>query len=238
MSEYSTIQIGEELRIWKNTPYLNLSKRGITKIPDLSDFTELEYLDVSGNKDLSDLPVTLAANRKLIAINIVDTEIFGYKSEVFNFLPNLQLIISNDNTPTYCKFVRNSIKWRPEIYKYLCKQNQEEIKTLVQIYSLRTDKTLSRLPIELLYLIINHLDLVGVPKVEGEKSLPTCVICRNAYICIDHSIYNCIDSELCHYQTGVCGHSFHNCCINRWLMTREVCPLCTTPWEVKVKYFN
>ena len=30
---------------------------------------------------------------------------------------------------------------------------------------------------------------------------------------------------------GTCQHAFHLDCIQRWLKTRSVCPLCNKEWE-------
>eukprot|EP01123_Difflugia_compressa_P011309 TRINITY_DN4470_c0_g1_i1.p1 TRINITY_DN4470_c0_g1~~TRINITY_DN4470_c0_g1_i1.p1 ORF type:complete len:115 (+),score=16.98 TRINITY_DN4470_c0_g1_i1:29-373(+) len=63
-----------------------------------------------------------------------------------------------------------------------------------------------------------------------------CAICRN------HIMDMCIEAQAnpegslgcestCTVAWGVCSHAFHFCCINRWLKTRTVCPLCNKEWE-------
>lgn len=30
---------------------------------------------------------------------------------------------------------------------------------------------------------------------------------------------------------GLCGHAYHKICIQKWLNTRQVCPLCNQAWK-------
>eukprot|EP01138_Halocafeteria_seosinensis_P014947 gb/GECG01015258.1/.p1 GENE.gb/GECG01015258.1/~~gb/GECG01015258.1/.p1 ORF type:complete len:138 (+),score=15.33 gb/GECG01015258.1/:1-414(+) len=57
-----------------------------------------------------------------------------------------------------------------------------------------------------------------------------CAICRNSLYepSIDHQSIGNPDVTI---AWGSCNHCFHLECIQRWLKTRNVCPLCTTEWE-------
>jgi RING-box protein 1 len=35
--------------------------------------------------------------------------------------------------------------------------------------------------------------------------------------------------------TSSCQHSYHMLCINKWLKTRHVCPMCNIPWKEQSK---
>lgn len=75
--------------------------------------------------------------------------------------------------------------------------------------------------------IIKEIKIVGV----YEFNLPLnkeCTICRNNLNM--QSIYNQdkgIDSTA---QKGKCGHSFHNECINKWVVRNRICPICSEVW--------
>ncbi|CAD2219804.1 RING-box protein 1 [Angomonas deanei] len=63
----------------------------------------------------------------------------------------------------------------------------------------------------------------------------TCTICRNA---LEGPCMACLaDAEVtsweCPVRWGECQHCFHDHCIQRWLKTREVCPLDGQPWKNK-----
>merc|ERR1719186_182664 len=58
----------------------------------------------------------------------------------------------------------------------------------------------------------------------------TCAICRNSLM--EPSIMYLADPDSQsavkgqQIAVGVCGHSFHLDCIEKWLLTRQACPLC------------
>ena len=65
-----------------------------------------------------------------------------------------------------------------------------------------------------------------------------CPICRNPFS------EDCIECQATQYETdtspqecllalGKCQHVYHNHCINRWLESRESCPLCNGKWELE-----
>lgn len=63
----------------------------------------------------------------------------------------------------------------------------------------------------------------------------SCAICRNNLLdqCIECAAGDGDPEyahEECHTAWGQCNHVFHRHCINRWLLSRSVCPLDNTAW--------
>jgi RING-box protein 1 len=59
-----------------------------------------------------------------------------------------------------------------------------------------------------------------------------CAICRNNLLekCIQCQVKTSID---CKSVLGCCGHGYHKCCIDKWCLTRSICPLDDQQWIVK-----
>lgn len=63
-----------------------------------------------------------------------------------------------------------------------------------------------------------------------------CPICRNLLsdVCIEcEARQDDTILQECLIAWGRCEHVYHNHCINRWLETREDCPLCNGKWEIE-----
>jgi hypothetical protein len=75
---------------------------------------------------------------------------------------------------------------------------------------------------------INNIKIIGV----SSYNLPyneDCTICRNNLNI--NSIYNQdkgIDSKI---AIGICGHSYHEECINGWINVNTTCPICVNQWK-------
>jgi len=64
-----------------------------------------------------------------------------------------------------------------------------------------------------------------------------CAICRESLnhpaIGYESNRYEKRDDYFAVWK-GKCNHVFHKYCIQKWLQTRYVCPLCNLPWEVQL----
>jgi RING-box protein 1 len=71
-----------------------------------------------------------------------------------------------------------------------------------------------------------------VTKWSWELNIDTCAICRNSLEepSIEYDT-NKEDNSSFTVAFGECNHAFHQDCIQRWLKTRSVCPMCNHGWE-------
>lgn len=139
------------------------------------------------------------------------------------------------------------VQWDPRIYNRLTIQGREIVFTTLCVWQFGP---LGILPVEVVHLILGHLPLYTEPRphpapvlgaldmgARGSAMCTTsnpylksghdsCGVCMRMYICIDHETLDPVDDELCAYVTAVCGHLFHQCCIERWSKSLGVCPLC------------
>ena len=76
---------------------------------------------------------------------------------------------------------------------------------------------------------ILHWDLVATWSLDLQ--VETCTICRNHIMDMCIECQNEVVSSVCSVSWGKCGHAFHKHCINKWLNTKNVCPLDTQIWH-------
>ncbi|MDP2437971.1 MAG: hypothetical protein Q8P67_19690 [archaeon] len=72
----------------------------------------------------------------------------------------------------------------------------------------------------------------------GGDHVEHCAICRNQImtVCIECQASRAQSQEApkeCKVAWGTCCHVFHYHCIQRWLETRNVCPLDNAAWEYR-----
>ncbi|CAI4050915.1 hypothetical protein N7582_005070 [Saccharomyces uvarum] len=66
-------------------------------------------------------------------------------------------------------------------------------------------------------------------------AVDNCAICRNHIMepCIECQPKAMTDTDNeCVAAWGVCNHAFHLHCINKWIKTRDACPLDNQPWQL------
>ena len=83
---------------------------------------------------------------------------------------------------------------------------------------------------------VKVFDLFSIGFLNLKNKYEFCLICRNKLL--EHCIA-CVTSNdnveklSCSIICGKCNHMFHQHCISRWLITRNVCPVDNGTWVVK-----
>ncbi|ORD97972.1 RBX1 [Hepatospora eriocheir] len=83
---------------------------------------------------------------------------------------------------------------------------------------------------------ILSVDLVATWSLDLQ--VETCAICRNHLMDMCIECHDNLEDDLCTISWGKCGHAFHRHCIQRWLTTKNICPLDTQVWKEENKKFN
>jgi len=78
-------------------------------------------------------------------------------------------------------------------------------------------------------IIIKKVRAIGSWKFDGQD---VCAICRNSLVepCVE-CLSNGGGRDECKIAWGICMHPYHFHCIQKWLKTRESCPIDNSPWE-------
>ncbi|OQS55018.1 pip1 [Ecytonucleospora hepatopenaei] len=71
-----------------------------------------------------------------------------------------------------------------------------------------------------------------------DLKVETCTICRNHIMDLCIECQNDEKNGRCNVAWGKCGHAFHKHCIDRWLNTKNVCPLDTQVWQEEESALN
>lgn len=198
--------------------------------------------------------VQIQLKDKLVSISFETRYVCLDSNDMVNFptqleqLPNLECLVirgpwgktADFRLPVWVllklKYIESSqdicVQWDPKIYTNIVPEDRQIIFTLLCIQRFGP---LRVLPIELVHLIIGHLPLCIIQRPPPATHKPildiqSCRICLQTYICMGHQHAFPIDDEICRYVTGMCGHSFHRCCIERWCRIHDVCPLCLERW--------
>ncbi|RVD92861.1 ring-box 1 protein [Tubulinosema ratisbonensis] len=68
-----------------------------------------------------------------------------------------------------------------------------------------------------------------------DRKVEVCAICRNHIMdtCVECQTNLTLEKIDCPVTWGKCEHAFHAHCISQWLLTKNVCPLDTKPWETE-----
>jgi len=78
--------------------------------------------------------------------------------------------------------------------------------------------------------IINDIKLIGSWSYILNSNTD-CTICRCSLN--TNSIYNQEKDIDSYISTGICGHMFHQECIDPWVNKNKRCPLCSNTWQLK-----
>ncbi len=209
----------------KDTRYLNLSKKGLTEVPNLSDFTELRVLNLSHNH-ISEIPSHLLQNKKL---HRIDLQFNGVELDAIpEFLRVLPHLIGLDSSSVQIRDLP-VLQRVSHLYKDLPKETQDQIRTLLLVNRFYMENAL---PIEILELIFVYLSTHHAE--DYDKWMRNCCICRNHLdsVCIECEGKEAMDDEFCKTIVDDCAvkHEYHRHCIRKWLKCRKVCPLSNKPW--------